>query len=98
MGWIRDKYNSLVRKTTQTATNEAKAEVRKSLVDLIPGVLTVGTIIIGILTFRENIYSYTNINKPTRPYDNGANYITNNYFFCNLSEDTIRSIVGGKKR
>lgn len=80
-----------IKKGTQTATQEAKKEFKKTVVDLIPGILTFVGAIAGVVIFRSSASPGPSF-KP-KPNISNTRITTNNYFLGNVSEDVIKKIL-----
>lgn len=80
---------SFAKKFTKTASEEAKKEAKKTLIDLIPGILSVAGIVVGAIIFRGNGESMGN----RRPTHSRTSITTNNYFFQEVSDETILRIL-----
>lgn len=79
---------SLAKKFTKTVSSEAKKEIKKTAIDLLPGTFAIITTIAGIFIFKGQasnsaLYDY---GKPLRTNTTITN---NNYFFNEVSEETI---------
>lgn len=84
----------MAKKFTKSASATAKKEVKKTIIDLIPGLLTVGSIIVGIVVFHEIESSDTLTNDSNlRPYNSTTHITTNNYFLGDVSEDIIKKVL-----
>ena len=82
---------NLSKKFTKTASVEMKKEVKKTAIDLIPGLLAFAGMIAGVLLFREigSGDSGSSI-TPTRTISHTT---VNNYFFNDVSEETILKMM-----
>ena len=80
---------SFAKKSTKTASEEAKKEAKKTLIDLIPGILSVAGIVVGAIIFRGSGESMGN----RRPTHSHTSITTNNYFFQEVSDETILRIL-----
>lgn len=87
--------DKVARRFTKTASDEVRKEVKKTAIDLIPGILTIGSMIVGIFVFHETSESKPMIAKP-RPSYSTTKITTNNYFLGNVSDDVIKKILEAK--
>lgn len=85
----------IAKKFTKTASATAKKEVKKTIVDLIPGILTVGSIIVGILIFHDT--DTVESDSSSRPYTSTTRITTNNYFLGDVSDEIIKKILEDQK-
>lgn len=84
----------LTKKFVKTASTQTKAELKKTAIDLLPTLMTVITTVAGILIFKRVI------DEPVRPVDphvSSTTITTNNYFFRDMSEETINKILEERK-
>lgn len=84
----------LTKKFVKTASTQTKAELKKTAIDLLPTLMTVITTVAGILIFKGVI------DEPVRPADphvSSTTITTNNYFFRDMSEETINKILEERK-
>ena len=84
----------LTKKFVKTASTQTKAELKKTAIDLLPTLMTVITTVAGILIFKGVI------DEPVRPVDphvSSTTITTNNYFFRDMSEETINKILEERK-
>lgn len=84
----------LANKFTKSASITAKKEVKKTIVDLIPGVLAIGTMILGIVIFHET----ESVDEPyhvtsSKPYSSTTKITTNNYFLGDVSDEIIKKVL-----
>lgn len=86
----------IAKKFTKTASATAKKEVKKTIVDLIPGILTVGSIIVGILIFHDTD-TVESDSSSSRPYTSTTKITTNNYFLGDVSDEIIKKILEDQK-
>lgn len=78
-------------KFTKSASVQAKKEIRKTIVDLLPGAITVIGAIVGVIIFKN---SGKNESVHGRyPGVTNTKITTNNYFLNDLSEDMIKKIL-----
>lgn len=87
--------DKVAKKFTKTASEQAKKEVKKTAIDLLPGILTIGGLIIGFFVFHEMPSS--NSSGSSRPYHSSTRITTNNYFLGEVSEEIMEKILEGKK-
>ena len=88
---------NIAKKFTKTASVTAKKEVKKTIVDLIPGILTVGSIIVGFLIFHDTDDSDVDSGGNSRPYTSTTRITTNNYFLGDVSDEIIKKILEDQK-
>ena len=88
---------NIAKKFTKTASVTAKKEVKKTIVDLIPGILTIGSIIVGILIFHDTDTIESDSNSTSRPYSSTTRITTNNYFLGDVSDEIIKKILEDQK-
>lgn len=81
--------DSLAKKFTKTASEEAKKEAKKTLIDLIPGILSVAGIVVGAIIFRGSGGS----GGSRHPMHSHTSITTNNYFFQEVDDETILKIL-----
>ena len=82
---------NLSKRFTKTASVEMKKEVKKTAIDLIPGILAFAGMIAGILLFREIDGGESGSSvTPTRTVSHTT---INNYFFNDVSEDMILKML-----
>lgn len=89
--------DNIAKRFTKSASVTAKKEVKKTIVDLIPGILTVGSIIVGILIFHETDGSDVDSGNDARPYTSTTKITTNNYFLGDVSDEIIKKILEDQK-
>lgn len=78
-------------KFTKSASVQAKKEIRKTIVDLLPAAITVVGAIAGVIIFKN---SGKNESVHRRyPGVTNTKITTNNYFLNDLSEDMIKKIL-----
>lgn len=91
---MKNPLESLAKKFTKTASVEVKKEVKKTILDLLPGVLTFAGMIIGIIIFHNGIDSDESDLYPSHSV---TTITTNNYFFQDISDETVKSIIEDMK-
>lgn len=79
------------KKLTKTATEEVKREVKKTALDLLPGILAFGTMILGIVLFKNA--GDSGDDHVSVPYKSVTHITTNNYFLGNAGEEVIKKIL-----
>ena len=87
-------FEKFTKKFTEKASTAVKSEVKKTALDLLPTVLSVVGMIFGVAIFKEVV---------DEPHDDGpaitnTTITTNNYFFNNLSEESINKILEDQKK
>ena len=80
---------------TQTASEQAKKEVKKTAIDMLPSVLTLGGMILSIFVFKKARSEESIAQSPQRPYSS-TRITTNNYFLGEVSDDVIKKILEDK--
>ena len=88
---------NIAKKFTKTASVTAKKEVKKTIVDLIPGILTIGSIIVGILIFHDTDTIESDSSSTSRPYSSTTRITTNNYFLGDVSDEIIKKMLEDQK-
>lgn len=88
-------FDKLIKKTTKTASEEVKKEVRKTIVDFIPGILAVGSMVLGIFVFKAIDDSGSSSFPDIRPTATTTKITTNNYFLGDVSDEIIKKILEG---
>ena len=86
MKWL-DKITS---KFASKASTAVKKEVKKTVLDLLPTVLGIGAAIGGILLFKEAVF------EPEEIAPSFTTHTTNNYFFRDVSEESIKKLMEGR--
>lgn len=84
----------IAKKFTKTASTTAKAEVKKTAIDLLPTIIGVVGMVIGIVVFKEVVSAPEEI----KPSITNTSITTNNYFFRDMSEDAIHRILEEEDR
>lgn len=84
--------NKLTKKLTKSASTAVKSEVKKTAVDMLPTVLGVVSMIVGILVFR----GVTDDTPDIKPSVSNTSITTNNYFFRDMDDEMIKSILEDK--
>ena len=87
-------FDNLIKKSTKTASVEVKKEIKKTIVDLIPGILTIGTIALGIFVFHAVDNLSDSEHESLTPTMSTTRITTNNYFLGDVSEEIIKKILG----
>lgn len=80
-------FDKITKKFANKASCAVKNEVKKTAIDLIPTILAFGSAIVGIFIFKGVVQ-----NEP-EPFMTRTNVTTNNYFFGDISEETIMKIL-----
>lgn len=91
---MKNPLESLAKRFTKTASVEIKKEVKKTVLDLLPGILTFAGMVIGIIIFHDSVDSDE---SSLYPASSTTTITTNNYFFQDISDDTIASIIENMK-
>ena len=72
------------------ASTAVKTEVKKTIIDLIPTALAIAAAAIGVAIFKSAV------NEPEEIAPSFSTHTTNNYFFRDMSEESIRRLMEGK--
>lgn len=89
--------DKVAKKFTKTASEEVKKEAKKTAVDMLPGLLALGGMILGIVVFRETKESRNSHTTTPRPFSSTTHITTNNYFLGDVSEDIIKKVLEEKQ-
>lgn len=84
--------DKLAKRFTQTASEQVKKEAKKTFIDLLPGLLSIGTMIFGFTLFHEHSDTSNSTSIPT-PYNSTTRITTNNYFLGNVSDEIIKKVL-----
>lgn len=84
----------LTKKFVKTASVQTKEELKKTALDLLPTVMTIVTTAIGIVIFKNIGETPT---QPIRPQMSSTTITTNNYFFKDMTEESIKKILEERK-
>lgn len=87
--------DNIAKRFTKTASTTVKKEARKTLIDLIPGALAIGTMIVGMLVFHEIDGDDKPASTDIQPRVSTTRITTNNYFLGEVSDDIIKRILEG---
>lgn len=82
-------FNRLTKKLTKSASSAVKTEVKKTAIDLLPTIIGAVSMIVGLVIFKEVVEEPVE----TKPCVSNTSITTNNYFFGNMSEDSIKKIL-----
>ena len=82
----------IAKKFTKSASNTVKTEVKKTAIDLLPTVVGIVSMVIGIVIFKEVIDSPEDLS----PTVSNTSITTNNYFFRDMTEESIKKILEDK--
>ena len=85
-------YHKVVKKITKTASETAKVEVKETVKNSIPTIVAIGTIIFGIIAFKEP-KAITNPIARMNPSVSTMKVITNNYFFGEEAKNDILNTI-----
>lgn len=84
---------------SKSASDQVKKEIKKTSVDLIPGLLTLGAMALGMFIFGKNGGKITsNIPSVPKPYTSSTRITTNNYFLGTVSDEIIKKILEEQQR
>ena len=72
------------------ASTAVKTEVKKTIIDLIPTALAIAAAAIGVAIFKSAVV------EPEEMTPTFTTHTTNNYFFRDMSEESIRRLMEGK--
>ena len=82
----------IAKKFTKSASNTVKTEVKKTAIDLLPTVVGIVSMVIGIVIFKEVVDSPEDLS----PTVSNTSITTNNYFFRDMTEESIKKILEDK--
>lgn len=80
----------ITKKFVKTASIQTKEELKKTAIDLLPTVLTIVTTAVGIMIFKN---SGETASRPIEPRMSSTTITTNNYFFKDMTEESIKKIL-----
>ena len=80
----------ITKKFVKTASIQTKEELKKTAIDLLPTVLTIVTTAVGIMIFKN---AGETTSKPMEPRMSSTTITTNNYFFKDMTEESIKKIL-----
>lgn len=89
--------DKIAKKFTKSASEQVKIEAKKTIIDLLPGLLAIGGMIFGITVFHESNSDHVTIPSNPRPYSSSTRITTNNYFLGDVSDDIIKKILEDKR-
>ncbi len=81
----------IAKRFTKSASDTVKTEMKKTAIDLLPIVTTVITAVVGIVIFK----GVTDSVSDAAPMVSRTSITTNNYFFNEVSEETMLKIMEG---
>lgn len=87
--------DKVAKRFTKSASEQVKKEAKKTAIDLIPAILTIGTMVAGYFAFKDRHGSSRTNNEPN-PFSSNTRITTNNYFLGDVSEDIIKKILEDK--
>ncbi len=87
--------DNLIKKSTKTASEEVKKEVKKSIVDLIPVALTFGSLLLSFIVFNHKDSS-DDCRSSAIPFSSKTYNTTNNYFLGEITDEIIEKILKEK--
>ena len=82
--------DKITKRFTKTASETVKKEVKKTAIDLLPTIVGVVSMIVGIVIFKEVTNDSDTDMSPAITH---TSITTNNYFFNEVSEETISKIL-----
>ena len=88
---MKNPFNAITQKLVKTTSMEVKKEVKKTAIDLLPGLISIAGIILGVVIFHS--IPDDSGDEDTLTPSHVSTTITNNYFFQDLSEDVIKKII-----
>ena len=88
---ILDRFT---KRFTASASSAVKEEVKKTAIDLVPTLFNIAAAIVGIVIFRGMVNNGSNDENYSSV--SHTNVVTNNYFFRDLSEESIQKIIEDK--
>ena len=80
----------ITKKFVKTASIQTKEELKKTAIDLLPTVLTIVTTAVGIMIFKN---AGETTNRSIEPRMSSTTITTNNYFFKDMTEESIKKIL-----
>lgn len=84
---------------SKSASDQVKKEIKKTSIDLIPGLLTLGAMALGMFIFGKNGSKVSSaIAQIPKPYTSSTRITTNNYFLGNVSDEIIKKILEEQKQ
>lgn len=82
----------IAKRFTKSASDTVKTEVKRTAIDLLPVVATIVTAVVGVVIFK----GVTDSVEDSGPVMSSTSITTNNYFFNEVSDETIMKILEGK--
>lgn len=86
-------FEKLTKKVTDKVSTVAKDEVKKKALRALPGIIGIAGAVAGVLIFRKASPATQAVKALST-----TSVTTNNYFFKDLSEEMIRTIIEEGKR
>lgn len=85
---------------TKSASDQVKREIKKTSIDLLPGLLTLGGVIASMIIFHKTGSKEVKalVSPIAKPYTSTTKITTNNYFLGNVSEEIIKKILEEQQR
>lgn len=83
-------FERIGKKVAGGATEKVRTEVKKTVFDLIPAAFGIASMVLGFVIFRR---VSGDSDEVVGPSVSNTHITTNNYFFQDLSEETIRKIL-----
>ena len=80
----------ITKKFVKTASIQTKEELKKTAIDLLPTVITIVTTVVGVMIFQG---ASDTSPKPIEPRMSSTTITTNNYFFKDMTEESIKKIL-----
>jgi len=86
-------FDKITKKFASKASTAVKSEVKKTALDLLPKILGAAAMVLGVVIFKEVVEEPEEIT----PTMTNVSITTNNYFFQEVSDETIRKILEDSK-
>lgn len=83
----------IAKKFTKAASSTMKKEVKKTAIDLVPTVVSIAAAIAGALLFKGAVGGGHEEPMRGKPSVSNTNVTTNNYFFNDIGEETIKKLL-----
>ena len=83
----------IAKKFVKTASSTARCEVKKTAIDMLPGLATLAVAVVAVVIFRNSGGDEEETYSVSRPCVTNTTTTTNNYFFKELTEESIKRIM-----
>ena len=92
---VKNPFAKLTQKVVETTSEQVRKEVKKTVLDVLPGLITIAGTIIGIVIFHNIGDSDDDAYDSGRsiPTHSSTTITTNNYFFQDISDDMMWKIL-----